>query len=91
MARHTKSVITHDPFIKRHNHKLPFAKQASSLEDALKSADAIFIGTAHKLYKEELNADILTRHNIKFVLDGRNMLDKESILAAGIHYRGIGK
>jgi hypothetical protein len=62
-----------------------------SLVDALEGADVVFVGTAHQMYIYELNASMLAKHRVRFVLDGRNALDKSAIEAAGISYRGIGR
>lgn len=91
LARYAKSVTVHDPFIKDIHAKLPMVREAKSLENSLKHADVVFLGTAHRLYVESLDASVLSEHKIRFVLDGRNVLDKASIEAAGIGYRGIGR
>lgn len=62
----------------------------SSLDAAIKNKDAIIIATNHDEFLT-LNAQVLRRANIKIVIDGRNCLDKEELLAAGIVYKGIGR
>lgn len=64
---------------------------ASTLDEALEAADAIVIASAHDEFKQ-LDAGTLTKHGIKAVVDGRNLLlDKKTELSdADIHYRGIG-
>ena len=91
LVRYTKSFVVHDPFTKNVHDQLPGVKHMESLEDALEYADIIFIGTAHHLYINQLNADMLAKYHVCFVLDGRNALDKTAIEAAGISYRGIGR
>lgn len=39
----------------------------------------------------QLNSDMLAKYHVRFVLDGRNALNKTAIEAAGISYRGIGR
>ena len=85
------SVVVHDPYVTNRESGLSILKQAVTLDDALRNADVVFVGTAHALYEEKLDVKLLTKHGIRFVFDGRNMLDKTAIVAAGIGYRGIGR
>lgn len=91
LVRHAKSVKIHDPFASTTHAKLLMTQGATSLEDALRDVDVVFLGTAHQQYVERLSATTLSEHGIRFVLDGRNALDKDAIKAAGIGYRGIGR
>jgi UDP-N-acetyl-D-glucosamine dehydrogenase len=91
LVRKAKSVSISDPYVNMNRILVKGALVAHTLEEALESADAIFIGTAHNQYKELLTAELLSRHNIRYVFDGRNCLNKEAIVEAGIKYRGIGK
>lgn len=45
----------------------------------------------HKEFVEMLTPELLTKHGILVVIDGKNCLDKDSLEAAGIIYRGIGR
>jgi hypothetical protein len=38
-----------------------------------------------------MDYSLLSKYNIKAVLDGRNCLDKKKIKSMGILYRGIGR
>ncbi len=76
-------VTAFDPFI-------PEMSNVKTLPEALNKAAAVVIVTAHKIFKE-LTPDILKSHGIKVVIDGRNCLDKDKFLAAGLVYRGIGR
>ena len=71
----------------------PYALSLStvnSLDAALKNKDAIIIATNHDEFLK-LNADFLRRAKVNIVIDGRNCLNKEELLAAGIVYKGIGR
>ncbi|MFZ1249545.1 MAG: nucleotide sugar dehydrogenase [Candidatus Saccharimonadales bacterium] len=90
LERYAASVTAYDPYVLPKN----FAHNthvSSSLASALKGADAIFIATAHKQFQQELTVKLLKKHHIRYVLDGRNILDKAALEKAGIHYRGIGR
>ncbi len=91
LIRCAKSVIVQDPYAKNIGDALPPIHEATSLEEALRLADVIFLGTGHKIYIDRLTAKTLMNYKIRYVLDGRNVLDKSSIEAAGIGYRGIGR
>jgi UDP-N-acetyl-D-mannosaminuronate dehydrogenase len=65
--------------------------RSRSLESALRTSDAIFIATAHSDFVKQLTPALLKKHHIRYVLDGRNILDKAAVEKAGIHYRGIGR
>lgn len=71
----------------------PFALEqstVSSLEEALHGADAALIATAHNEFKA-LTPDTFLANQVRVVVDGRNCLQKEAFLEAGITYRGIGR
>lgn len=71
-----------DPFLPRYSN-------TGSLQEALK-ADAIILATNHRQFSI-LTAKKLKQNKVKIVIDTRNFLDKEKILAAGILYKGIGR
>jgi nucleotide sugar dehydrogenase len=91
LVRKAKSITVHDPYVSVDEATVKGALIAKTLEDALEKADVIFIGTAHTQYIESLTPATLKRFGIRYVFDGRNCLDKEAIIASGIHYKGIGK
>ncbi len=63
---------------------------ATSIEDALKGADALCILTPWDEFK---NLDVSTLQNLstKMIFDGRNILDKKVVQDAGLVYFAIGK
>ncbi len=95
-ARHlvhkANAVILHDPYASDSTDAtLRHCTRAKSLTNVLRASDVIFVATAHREYVETITPELLTRHKVKYVLDGRNCLHKEKIITAGIHYRGIGR
>lgn len=91
LVRYAKSVIVHDPYIQNCSQVIGGATGSSNLEEVISEADAIFLGTAHSEYMERLTPELLQASKIRYVFDGRNALDKDSIVNSGICYRGIGK
>lgn len=77
------SVRAFDPFVPEHS-------TVQSLEAVLQGADAALVATAHDQFKELLPKQFIERH-VGIVIDGRNCLQKERFLSAGIAYRGIGR
>lgn len=63
---------------------------ASDLYGLFLDADAVLIATAHRQYKD-LSADDFSQAGVKVVIDGRNILDKDSFEATPVRYRGIGR
>lgn len=90
LQRYAGSVTAYDPYVSDENLARPF-HLSGSLESALRTSDAIFIATAHTEFKRLLTPSLLKKHHIRYVLDGRNILDKAAMEKAGIHYRGIGR
>jgi nucleotide sugar dehydrogenase len=61
-----------------------------TLENALHEKDCVVIVTAHKRFKK-ITPEKIIKNNIKVVVDGRNILDKNKISKLGIIYEGIGR
>lgn len=76
-------VQTFDPFVKQES-------TSTSVLGALDGADAALIATDHSLFRT-LPPEVFGSAGIRVVVDGRNCLDKDAYLAAGIAYRGIGR
>lgn len=53
-------------------------------------AEALILVTMHREYNS-IDWSRMASSGIRYVVDGRNQLDKEAIKAAGIHYWGIGR
>ena len=90
LQRYAGSITAYDPYVSNPESVKPF-DMSVSLESALRSSDAIFIATAHSEFKKLLSPALLKKHHIRYVLDGRNILDKIAVEKAGIFYRGIGR
>ena len=73
-------VRVYDPYV-RCDHSV------RSLEAALAGANATVLTTAHTEYIRE--ADQLKTCGI--VIDGRNCLDRDALVGAGVAYRGVGR
>jgi UDP-N-acetyl-D-mannosaminuronic acid dehydrogenase len=81
------SVIAHDP----HVREFPEAELTRDLDEALKGADCAVIVTKHRPYFSLDLEKTKSLMNTPVLIDGRNVLDKNQIEAAGLIYRGIGK
>ncbi len=64
---------------------------ADSLVEALKQSKAMIIITEHTDLVDELKKLDLSEFPLEVIVDGRNCLDAQHILAQGIEYRGIGR
>ncbi len=76
------SVKTFDPFV-------PKKSDVKSMEELLKISDVIVVAVDHREFKK-IDAEMLKKHGIRLVIDGKNILDKMVIEKAGILYKGIG-
>jgi UDP-N-acetyl-D-mannosaminuronate dehydrogenase len=72
----------------------PFIKEKSSIKTfrtLLKKSDAIVLITDHDEFVAAIDGKALKEHNIKVVIDGKNVLSKKDIEKYGIIYKGIGR
>lgn len=83
LKKYGADVVSFDPFV-------PSKSTAKSLDEAIKGSQAVVIATAHKVFKE-LEPEYLLKNGVKVVIDGRNCLQKEKFIEAGIVYKGIGR
>ncbi|MFF2446614.1 UDP-glucose dehydrogenase family protein [Neobacillus sp. NPDC058068] len=77
-------VKVHDPIV-----KLGSAYQYHTIEETVSGADAVVLGTDWDDYKNLDWANLKLTMKQPFIFDGRNMLDKENIVALGFHYLGV--
>ncbi len=91
LVQRADSIIVQDPYVDTNRVSIRGAQYADEIDEALEGADAIFLATAHTTYIEQLTPELLKKHNIAAVYDGRNCLDGEAIKAAGIAYHGMGR
>jgi len=63
----------------------------ASVEEALDGADAAVIVTEWDELKSVASADALARMRTPLIIDGRNLLDPETVRAAGFTYEGVGR
>lgn len=85
-------VVCHDPKGGPNFQRVaPEAKVVSTVEDALKGADAALVQTEWKEYRD-LQPDVFTKmlKAPAVVVDGRRTFDPRRMLDAGIRYRAVG-
>lgn len=71
----------------------PYVKNLSNIKDLdglLQKSDYIILVTEHDEFKN-MDLNMLKKHKVLVVIDGRNCLDKEKIKSMGILYHGIGR
>lgn len=59
--------------------------------EALRGADAVFLGTEWKMYRQADPKELASLVTTPIIVDGRNVLDPEKWKEAGWTYRGIGR
>lgn len=89
------AVILHDPFVKPDDQNLlQFSVDqhfTNDIEAAVKDADFIFFGTAHKQYMDEVEDILKKAENLRGVIDACNLYRQKDIEALGYDYTGIGR
>lgn len=83
LEKHGAELHIFDPYV-------PKKSTVASLEELLEKSEAIVITANHDEFLK-ISPEKLKENGIKVVLDGKNCLDKEKILEAGLIYKGIGR
>lgn len=81
---HKAEVITFDPHVMDRSTE-------KSLEALLEKVDCLILATDHRVFKESITPDLLKQHAVEVIIDGKNCLNKQAFLDAGILYKGIGR
>lgn len=90
LLRYARSISVHDPEIPEAHQYIKGAKQAHTVAEAIKNSEAIVIATAHDQYVQEISPQMLENTNVRFILDGRNCLNRTSFIDSKLTYIGIG-
>ncbi len=77
-------VAVYDPYVLKESTD-------PTLDDAMASAKAVVIATAHQEFKEKITPEYLYEKGVQVIVDGRNCLPKDKFIGAGIVYKGIGR
>lgn len=83
LERRGAQVASYDSFV-------PDRSTASTLDAALDGAFAVVVATAHDAIRA-MQPEVLLKHNISVIIDGRNCLSAEAFVKAGLLYKGIGR
>lgn len=81
---HKAEVITFDPHVMSRSTE-------QTLEDLLGKADCLILATDHRVFKESITPELLKKYDIRIIIDGKNCLNKQAFLDAGLLYKGIGR
>jgi UDP-N-acetyl-D-glucosamine dehydrogenase len=84
LKKHQAEVETFDPHVLGES-------TSQTLEEILGKVQAVIVTTNHKEFLETLTPELLKRHGIQVIVDGKNCLAKDGFEQAGIIYRGIGR
>jgi UDPglucose 6-dehydrogenase len=86
-------VRVYDPVAARHaNSMLGGARICDSALEAIDGADAVVLVTEWPEFAElDWTGDVRGRMRVPLVVDGRNFLDRDDLVAAGFTYEGIGR
>jgi UDPglucose 6-dehydrogenase len=87
------SVRVYDPVAaKQAEELLGTARVCDSALDALDGADAVVLVTEWPEFRElDWAGEVKRRMNVPLVVDGRNFLDRDTLIEAGFTYEGIGR
>lgn len=84
LEKHGAKIATFDPHVKKRS-------SVKTLEALLKKSQALVLVTDHREFKDVLTPDLLKKHGIKVIIDGKNCLNKAAFSKSGIIYKGIGR
>jgi UDPglucose 6-dehydrogenase len=85
-------VRAYDPVAGARADVLAGADLTSSALDALDGADAAVLVTEWPEFRElDWGGEVLKRMRVPLIVDGRNFLDRDSLVDAGFTYEGIGR
>jgi UDP-N-acetyl-D-mannosaminuronic acid dehydrogenase len=87
--RNGAKVSIHDPWVKEY----PGVVISPDMEQTLKDADVVVILAGHREYRDLEPSRIRNLMAVKqpVIVDGRNIADPDSFIAAGFFYLGIGR
>ncbi|QQS64765.1 nucleotide sugar dehydrogenase [Candidatus Saccharibacteria bacterium] len=92
LVQKCQKVIIHDPYVDRsYLESIKNVGVSSTLDELLNTCDAFILATAHTVYIDSINKEIIKKSSIKYVLDGRNAFDTEMFRNVDVRYSGIGK
>ncbi len=93
LAGEGASVRAFDPVAgDKAEHMLAGARIAGSALDAVDAADAVVLVTEWPEFRElDWAGEVKSRMRVPLVVDGRNFLEREELVAAGFTYEGIGR
>ena len=93
LAGEGASVRAYDPVAGRKaENMLAGARIADSALDAVDGADAVVLVTEWPEFRElDWTGEVKRRMRVPLVVDGRNFLDRDALVAAGFTYEGIGR
>jgi UDPglucose 6-dehydrogenase len=93
LAGEGASVRAYDPVAgDKAEHMLAGARIAESALEAVDGADAVVLVTEWPEFQElDWAGEVKSRMRVPLVVDGRNFLDRDALVAAGFTYEGIGR
>lgn len=84
VLREKKAIVhTFDPFVLEHSTETRY-------EDVLDKVECLILVTDHSMFVNT-EPSLFAKHGVHTIIDGRNCLGRDAIVAAGIIYRGIGR
>jgi nucleotide sugar dehydrogenase len=84
LKKHHAEVITFDPFVLDKS-------SVSDFETFLEQSEAIILATNHSIFIETITPELLKKHHIPVLIDGKNCLNKDAFRESDILYKGIGR
>lgn len=83
LKKHEANTVSYDPY-------LPEKSDVASLEELLQKTDVVILTANHDEFVK-MDLELLKKHDIKIIIDGKNCLDKDTIEGMDIIYKGIGR
>jgi UDPglucose 6-dehydrogenase len=84
-------IQAYEPSANGNYQSVPWIEVRASSLEACEGADVLAVLTEWPEFKEIEPTDVANSLNLKCVVDGRNILDRDKWLDCGFEYRGIGR
>lgn len=86
LREHGSKVETFDPLLVE-------MSSTKTLEEILEKSDALILATNHREFIESLTPELLIKHDIKAIIDGKNCLNRDAFMENGdkFIFHGIGR
>lgn len=86
-----KKLKEHQAIVEAFDPHVPGMSTQKTLSAFLRKCDALILATNHREFVETVTPELLAKHGIRAIVDGKNCLDKNAFRKSKVWYKGIGR